>query len=64
MVIVPNKVVAQGDKAVLDGMPYISTEIIDLSQVNGNMDRELILQAQPGVVFQPPKVHVQISVER
>ena len=64
MVIVPNKVEAQGDKAVLDGMPYISTEIIDLSQVNGNMDRELILQAQPGVVFQPPKVHVQISVER
>ena len=64
MVIVPNKVDAQGDKAVLDGMPYISTEIIDLSQVNGNMDRELALQAQPGVAFQPTKVRVQITVER
>ena len=64
MVIVPNKVEAQGDKVVLDGMPYISTEVIDLSQVSGNLDRELVLQPQPGVAFQPAKVRVQITVER
>ena len=64
MVIVPNKVEAQGDKSMLDGMPYISTEVIDLSQVSGSMDRELALQSQPGVVFQPTKVRVQITVER
>ncbi len=64
MVIVPNKVEAQGDKAVLDGMPYISTEVIDLSQVSGSLDRELVLQPQPGVDFQPTKVRVQITVER
>lgn len=64
LVIVPNKVEVQGEKALLDVLPYVSTEPIDLSKIEGSVEKELPLPPREGITFRTNTVRVQISVER